>query len=305
MVCLKSQSALYTGIQLESPIAADVRSRLSGCGGPGTLLWLVARMKRVSPSMGRSLLDASMQLSKVGGNSDMTLALRGLLRVLVVDDQRTMRQMVATLFQRLCQANSELRVELHTAISGEQAVRACSKRRYHIVTMDEQLSESYCRAFVKEHCDRRQKRGEPQLNEPDNLSPALYFDGNRVTNAARRLAFFDAEIEWQSPLVGDGAILGHTAIEQMRHNELEKSVIFNLTGNVLECDRTKYLESGSNGVLPKPIKLEDLTSLLEQSIPDMIQTDICEIKGDTIFFKNDPLQIGTKLTPPAGPVTDM
>jgi hypothetical protein len=34
-----------------------------------------------------------------------------------------MRQMVATLFQRLCQDNSELRVELHTCLSGEQAIR--------------------------------------------------------------------------------------------------------------------------------------------------------------------------------------
>ena len=47
------------------------------------------------------------------------LKLRGKMRVLVVDDQRTMRQMVATLFQRLCQENAGLEIELDTAISGE------------------------------------------------------------------------------------------------------------------------------------------------------------------------------------------
>ena len=34
-----------------------------------------------------------------------------------------MRQMVATLFQRLCQEHVDLAVEVHTALSGEQAVR--------------------------------------------------------------------------------------------------------------------------------------------------------------------------------------
>ena len=70
------------------------------------------------------------------------LKLRGKMRVLVVDDQRTMRQMVATLFQRLCQENAGLEIELDTAISGEHATRLTRVRRYHVVTMDQQLSES-------------------------------------------------------------------------------------------------------------------------------------------------------------------
>ena len=69
------------------------------------------------------------------------LKLRGKMRVLVVDDQRTMRQMVATLFQRLCQENAGLEIELDTsweaeawseaiAESGGALVRAASLQRW-------------------------------------------------------------------------------------------------------------------------------------------------------------------------------
>ncbi|KAH8070387.1 hypothetical protein JL721_5156 [Aureococcus anophagefferens] len=91
------------GIQLESPVSAEVRAKMAPEGGPGTLLWLVARMKRARAAQARPAPSPSL-----GG---FRLELRGRMRVLVVDDQRTMRQMVATLFQRLCQDNADLRAE--------------------------------------------------------------------------------------------------------------------------------------------------------------------------------------------------
>ena len=43
--------------------------------------------------------------------------------MLVVDDQRTMRQMVAMLFQQLAVKFPGLQVVLRTALSGEEAAR--------------------------------------------------------------------------------------------------------------------------------------------------------------------------------------
>ena len=51
--------------------------------------------------------------------------------------------------------------------------------------------------------------------------------------------------------------------------------MFNLTGNVLECDRSMYLRCGSNGVLPKPCKMTDLMEILEKVLPGLVETGVC------------------------------
>ncbi|KAH8054333.1 hypothetical protein JL722_9070 [Aureococcus anophagefferens] len=284
------------GIQLESPVSAEVRAKMAPEGGPGTLLWLVARMKRAPEPLKARLAAPSPSL---GG---FRLELRGRMRVLVVDDQRTMRQMVATLFQRLCQDNADLRVELHTCLSGEQAIRQAAACTYHVITMDEQLSEPYCRAVAKERCDREAKG---ELNAvargADGLPAPLGFGPDRIENAQKRLAFFDAEIDYQSPRDGDGILPGHEAISRIREAEAAAArpaaIIFNLTGNVLESDRTKYTESGSNGVLPKPTKLSDLQNLLSVAVPQFLHRGFCDRRGDAVFMARSDLQIGTFLPP--------
>merc|ERR1712159_143147 len=154
--------ALRTGIQLESPVCQDVKTTLGSRGGPGTLLWLATRMKRAPAGS----VEDTMVEERPSDNTRV-LKLRGKMRVLVVDDQRTMRQMVATLFQRLCQENAGLEIELDTAISGEHATRLTRVRRYHVVTMDQQLSESYCSAVS---AAREKKRQDNEL-KTDTLSP--------------------------------------------------------------------------------------------------------------------------------------
>ena len=284
------------GIQLESPVSAEIRAKMAPEGGPGTLLWLVARMKRAPEPLKARLAAPSPSL---GG---FKLELRGRMRVLVVDDQRTMRQMVATLFQRLCQDNAELRVELHTCLSGEQAIRQAAACTYHVITMDEQLSEPYCRAVAKERGDREAK-GElvAVARGADGLPAPLGFGPDRIQNAQKRLAFFDAEIDYQSPEDGDGILPGHEAIARIREAEAAAArpaaIIFNLTGNVLESDRTKYSESGSNGVLPKPTKLSDLQNLLSLGVPQFLHRGFCEKRGDAVFMARSDLQIGTFLPP--------
>ena len=133
----------------------------------------------------------------------------------------------------------------------------------------------------------------------------LVFGANRIQNAQKRLAFFDAEIAYQQPHDGDGALQGHAAISEIREDEKTKgaarspAIIFNLTGNGLECDRTKYVESGSNGILPKPTKISDLQALLCLGIPEFVAKGICVERDGGVFMVNDTLRIGTVSASPA------
>ena len=76
------------------------------------------------------------------------------------------------------------------------------------------------------------------------------------------------------------------------------TIIFNLTGNVLESDRSKYTDSGSNGVLPKPTKLADLQNLLSLGVPKLVQEKYCDRRGGGIFMDGD-FQLGEIANKPA------
>jgi len=287
--------ALRTGIQLESPVCPDVKTTLGSRGGPGTLLWLATRMKRAPAGS----VEDTMVEERPSDNTRV-LKLRGKMRVLVVDDQRTMRQMVATLFQRLCQENAGLEIELDTAISGEHATRLTRVRRYHVVTMDQQLSESYCSAVS---AAREKKRQDNEL-KTDTLSPrdgfalSLTFGPDRIQNAQKRLAYFEREIDGQAPEPGDGTMVGHEAIRAIRDLEVRQqqppTVCFNLTGNILEADRRQYSANGSSGVLPKPTKLSDLKNALLDGVPTFLANGSCVQRGNGVFHAFGELQLADR-----------
>eukprot|EP00614_Pseudopedinella_elastica_P021953 CAMPEP_0172613166 /NCGR_PEP_ID=MMETSP1068-20121228/40514_1 /TAXON_ID=35684 /ORGANISM="Pseudopedinella elastica, Strain CCMP716" /LENGTH=89 /DNA_ID=CAMNT_0013417543 /DNA_START=16 /DNA_END=282 /DNA_ORIENTATION=+ len=67
------------------------------------------------------------------GPESINLEPSGLLRVLVTDDQRTMRQMVSMLFQNFCHDYPAMKVEITTALSGEEACRLVAQgHTFHI-----------------------------------------------------------------------------------------------------------------------------------------------------------------------------
>lgn len=69
--------------------------------------------------------------------------------MLVIDDQRTMRQMVAMIYQKIAFEYPGVTIDCYTALSGEQALRMCREHRFHIVTMDQQVNEIIFKDF---HC---------------------------------------------------------------------------------------------------------------------------------------------------------
>ena len=69
-------------------------------------------------------------------------------------------------------------------------------------------------------------------------------------------------------LNGDGAMDGHVAMRAVLRaytaaGRRDKPVMFNLTGNVIDSDKEKYLAAGSCGVLAKPTKLSDMTDKIQ------------------------------------------
>ena len=74
-------------------------------------------------------------------------------------------------------------------------------------------------------------------------------------------------------------MLGHEAMARIRAEVPEKDqpIIFNLTGNVLESDQQMYEGNGSNGVLPKPAKLETLIHCFESSIDSLLSSKMCDL----------------------------
>ena len=97
----------------------------------------------------------------------------------------------------------------------------------------------------------------------------------------------------------------HVAVsltEQVPQNH--QPIIFNLTGNVLESDQHVYEGNGSNGVLPKPAKLESLISCLEASLHKVLHSGLCSLDTKTKHIHMDDGEIviatATDMPVPAG-----
>jgi len=150
--------------------------------------------------------------------------------------------------------------------------------------MDQTLSEDYCQSVIQTQAT---KKAEVEAQGgtwvcPEPISSPLLLDSDRLQTAKRRTEYFKNEIMNHAVLDGDGAMDGHMAMAtildmykaQGRH---DLPIVFNLTGNVMEYDRKRYLQSGSSGVLPKPTKLEELTALLQSKLEYFICTKVCVV----------------------------
>jgi len=313
-------------IHITSPLPKRLEARLAGGGGPGTYLTIKACMPLASEER---ISEAKSELSsnqESGRQHTFTLNPMGTLRVLVVDDQRTMRQMVAMLFQKFCQEHPSMRAEVVTALSGEEAVRVASQNHFHLITMDQTLSAGYCKS-VKDQQAANASKGAPEspgLGQGANSggsdddeaveaaaalaaarSPAvLVLDHDRLATAKRRTNFFQDEIYNHAVLDGDGEMDGHMAIQRVlesycQSGRTDKPVIFNLTGNVLDADQEKYMAVGSSGVLAKPTKLSDMTSKLQASLQSFLKTGIAVTDCRGFVTTPDGQFCYTRITPPS------
>jgi len=323
-------------IHITSPLPKRLEARLAGGGGPGTYLTIKAYMPIASEER-ISEAKSESSSNEESGQHTFTLNPIGTLRVLVVDDQRTMRQMVAMLFQKFCQEHPSMRAEVVTALSGEEAVRVASQNHFHIITMDQTLSAGYCKSVKDQQvaakvakakaANANPRAGAAESSGSDEgaatngrsseeeeaaeaaaalaaaRSPAvLVLDHDRLATAKKRTKFFQDEIYNHAVLDGDGEMDGHMAMQGVlesygQSGRTDKPVMFNLTGNVMDADQEKYMAAGSSGVLAKPTKLSDMTSKIQASLQSFLELGIAVTDCRGFVTTPDGRFCYTRITP--------
>lgn len=285
-------SAKDAGLRIESPLEKNHDHFISG-GGQGTFIYFQSAIQRATKdaiARHRANPNGDLPVEADAGAYIHRVEFAGTMRVLVVDDQRTMRQMVAMLYQKIAVEHPGVSIDCYTALSGEQAVRMCRTHRFHIITMDQQMSSEYCQCLM----DEVKAATRPQGDIPRFVT----FGSDKIANAKARQAYFK-EDKWIHDIQpGDGKMLGSEAILQIRQeiqaDKRPATLIFNLTGNLLEADRVMFLEVGSSGMLPKPTKLEDLINMLQSNMGIYISQGVLQLSEDRAVMDGGALQLGTR-----------
>jgi len=280
------------GLQISSPLDPSCEHYVPG-GGPGTFIFFLSAIQRASPEA-----IAHHHANQAGESSDKVdfgsyiykVEFSGIMRVLVVDDQRTMRQMVAMIYQKLAVDYPGIVIDCYTALSGEQAIRMCRKYRFHVITMDQQMSSDYCQSLLDEMS---------MSERPDCKIPAFVrFGSDKISNAKSRQAYFKNDQWIQDIEPGDGNMLGHEAIRIIRREIQERdrppTLIFNLTGNILEADRLMFLEVGSSGIIPKPTKAEDFLNIFQKNMGLYISQGLIQVSNGRVVMDDGDFQLGTR-----------
>jgi len=281
------------GLKIDSPLGKGHEHHIPG-GGPGTFIYFQSAIQRASQEV-----IARHRINPTGeefqeiefGAYTYDVEFAGAMKVLVVDDQRTMRQMVAMIYQKIAIEYPGVVIDCYTACSGEQAVRMCREHRFHFVTMDQQMSINYCNTLVDEMSTSE---------KPDVEIPMFVrFESDKIANAKRRQAYFKNDKWIQDIQPGDGTLPGHEAIRIIRAEFQEENrpaiLIFNLTGNILEADRLMFLEVGSSGMLAKPVKLSDFLTLIKKNLGLYISQGLLQLNDNRVVMDDEMFQIGTRL----------
>jgi len=286
-----------TGLRIESPLSPEHEHYVPN-GGPGTFIYFQNAIQRApQDAIARHRANPTGEPSPEIDFGAYTYELRfkGTMKVLAIDDQRTMRQMVAMIYQKIALEYPGVTIDCYTALSGEQALRMCKKHRFHIVTMDQQMSSEYCRSLMDEI--------NTSVRPSEEIPEFVRFGPDKIMNAKNRQAYFKQDKWVQDIQPGDGTLLGHEAIlkirQQFQDDNLPPVLIFNLTGNLLEADRLMFLEVGSSGMLPKPTKLEDFLNLMKKNMGLYINQGLFQLSENrnTVVMDagtEDELQIGTR-----------
>lgn len=150
------------GLRIESPLEKSHDHHVPN-GGPGSFIYFQSAIQRASEDVIAQHRDnptgeAFQEIDFGAYVYDVEFS--GTMKILVVDDQRTMRQMVAMIYQKIAFNFPGVIVDCYTALSGEQAVRMCREHRFHIITMDQQMSIDYCRSLMDEMSTTERPEGE-------------------------------------------------------------------------------------------------------------------------------------------------
>jgi CheY-like chemotaxis protein len=97
--------------------------------------------------------------------------------------------------------------------------------------------------------------------EPLGITPVFVMNGAEAVAAVQAQPFDIVLMDANMPVMD-----GTTAVRRIRAlpGPVAALAIYMVTANVFEEDRARYTEAGADGILPKPIVVADLFSLLMQ-----------------------------------------
>ncbi len=287
------ETVIDEGLRINSPLDPSHENYVPN-GGPGCFIYFQSAIQRASLEAIANLRanNIAKASNKVDyGSYIYEVDFSGTMRVLVVDDQRTMRQMVAMIYQMIAAESPGVMIDCYTALSGEQAIRMCREHRFHIITMDQQMSCDYCQSLLDEMSISERPEG--------HIPTCVRFGSDKIANAKIRQAYFKNDQWIQDIEPGDGSMLGHEAIRIILREIEEESrpptLIFNLTGNILEADRLMFLEVGSSGMIPKPTTLEDFLNLFKKNMGLYISQGLIQLLDSRIIMDDGAFQLGTRI----------
>jgi CheY-like chemotaxis protein len=205
-------------LQIQSPLSAEMTGVLTDGGGPGSFIFMDIEMKEAPAT---SLWRAALLGDEGGAEQFKTFCFKpsGVLRLLIVDDQRTMRNMVLMLFQKICFEFPSMRVLASTAISGEEAVRLCKSNSFHIITLDETYSYEYCIRMIDQQREVAEVLGlaasAAAAESGQGKLHRLLLDSDRDLSQQRRTEFFADEALKHNVLETDGFLSGHETLKKI------------------------------------------------------------------------------------------
>lgn len=187
----------------------------------------------------------------------------GSMKVLIVDDQKLLRQAMILIFNKLCQTCDDLTVTIDTACSGEEALRMMESREYHFISMDEFYDNTMLYKNV------------PFEAGSSIEYPSLVFTKDAAVNKTRYLEFTKTKERFVI-LATDGKLLGTEAIRAM--DKGNNPIIVSCTGS--DMVDSPYM-------LKKPYDIHRLRKLFEDNYLDFIRDGSVFADGDCLRKSKD------------------
>lgn len=195
--------------------------------------------------------------------------LQGTMKILVVDDQKLLRQSMAAIFRKFCEEFADFNVQIDTACSGEEAVRKVKVNDYDFISMDQFYDQTM---LIKNTPIKEGAAADRRTLEMKSTT--------REENKAQFLDFFKTEEKFLI-LSTDGKLLGTeaiTLIDALTRKKAHKTLVISCTGS----DNVNF-----PFVLQKPYTVDNMKRLLEKNMVELLAKGIVHLENECMCMHDD------------------